>query len=310
MKTMKYIITLCSWLPLAVACTDSHSPVEEQPQANEWHFSRTAEGSTDAFSLKMKGFKVVGSGENIDKTLKFESGSTEGTWEGGAPAWNTDATYHLLAYHPAVDGFPEDNADLDTSNENETTAWMMQYWPERTTSNRPNSFQLQHLFGQLLVHIAIEGLPAGNIPTGDIYLKTKGKVHYHNASLEPIGTPEARSLGEFEYVSSDNQWVMKEPIFIVPQTLLEKQLAIRIEVGEGTAKQVFDYTPDFKIALNHGVLTHLYLGVKYEKPNDGGNSGTPGNPNPETPAAPVIIQNLTVTVTQWDNDDSFNGTAK
>lgn len=299
MKHLKYILTMCSFLLMAIACTNSDEPTTEDA-ADNWVISR----STGSGDIRMVGTPKKGHGTAFDKTLSFD-GNNRGTWSGGVPAWNVNEVFDLYAISP-VDKPENDIVDA-------RIAYQMQFWSDRVRSNdpqkenRPTEFALKHLHGQLKVHIDIHELDTEeHLPLEvKIRLYTKGRINYPNEKLETNGNLETVELTGWKHDNwevgttgneVDHKWVMEDPILVIPQTLVsDGQPVVTFHIEDknyGTAN--YEFTPGAALELLPGKLTHLYLGVAY---------------NHEEEEVEPTITVKGITVTDWVEGEVTNGTA-
>lgn len=295
MKKMKYIIAMCGLLLTAAACTDN-TPDQPQP-AEDWVISRSTGSSIE--NLRMVGKHKQGSGTNFDKKITFES--TTGTWENGqAPTWGNDDVFDLIAIHPAGNGLP--NGDIIGTDQD----WQMQYWADRNQSNRPGSFELTHLLGQLKVHVTVEELKSEHHEPKDVKIKLcqTGKIDYAHAKVDAIPSDTAWvEVGDFTFEQGTStqaeteqvekhRWTMTDPIRVIPQTLKADELSATLWVEDATYGNVhYEFFPPADIQLPAGKLIHLYLGIAYE----------------HEAAKPTVT--FSVTVTDWAEGATFNGEA-
>ena len=299
MKNKKYIIALSGLLLMAAACTDNESP-EREMQTDNWVFSRAENGKID--NLLIVGKHLDNAEKDFQKKLTFDANGN-GQWEGGSsPTWADGDMYDLIAFYPA-DKYTADG------KVNDQTACQMQYWEDRvksgTQDNRPTTFTLEHLMGQLLVHVTVKELATEHHEPKDmeISLYTEGVVNFLNKHVTPTGRKSWKSLVGFFHEEIDpdavkpvegemgtHKWVMDFPITIIPQTMEAGQLAVTFNVDDpyyGNAH--YEFTPDVPLVFAAGKLTHLYLGVVYEHLEE----------------VPVInVVDCKVTVTDWIPDSN------
>ena len=303
MKCLKYILTMCGFLLMATACTDQDEPVVDQP-ADSWVMSR----STGSGPIRMVGTPKKGGGTPFDKIIVFGADGT-GRWEAGAkPEWNEGQVFDLYAISPVT---PPANDIVDASE-----AYQMQYWSDRMRSsdpqkeNRPQTFHLKHLHGQLKVHISIHEYSNEEHEPDEVKIRLykQGRINYPNEMLEPVGDWGWISLTGWKHegdwsvdaseTETDHLWVMEKPVLIIPQDFaLDGQPVVTFQLEDpiyGTSK--YEFIPDTPMKLEVGKLTNLYLGVTFIKPES------------EEPVEPVITIER-ITVTDWETGVETDGTA-
>ena len=304
MKYLKYILTMCGFVLMATACTDQDEPAVEQP-ADNWVISRTA-GSGD---IRMVGTPKKGDGTAFDKNIIFDDNGN-GKWaDGQGPVWEEGQVFDLYAMAPV--GKPADDV-VDAS-----VAYQMQYWSDRMRSsdpkkeNRPTEFSLKHLHGQLKVHVNVHELDTEEHEPMDVKIRLyqQGRINYPNEKLEPTGSLDWITLTGWVHESNwtagttgqeiDHEWVMKDPVLIIPQSLVldgEPVVTFYIEDDNyGTAQ--YEFIPSTPMVLEAGKLTHLYLGVTYKEPEQ------------EPEKVEPVITVLGITVTDWETGEVTIGTA-
>lgn len=309
MKQLKYIIAMCGLLLTVAACTDQHTPeVGQTGEADNWVLSRSAESNIP--DIRMTG-KSTGKGKDFSQKITFGTGG-EGTWDEN-PEWNDGDIFDLIAFYPAGEGMPEN----DIISSDAQMAYQMQYWAECTKTNRPNTFQLKHLMGQLKVHVTIEELKEEHHEPLDvnIMLCKQATVNYRNGKAEAIaGSADWVQVAGFvrEQVSQDgaaaqsgeaeqHKWVMENAVYIIPQTIPADRLGAIFWVKDPVYGDAhYEFYPPAPITLAAGKITHLYLGVVYSHEN--------GEDDPSTPAFNVV--DFEVKVTDWaeGTDNSGNAT--
>ena len=301
MKNMKYILAMCGLLFTMAACTDNHEPGIDQP-ADNWVMSRSNGSTID--EIRMVGIPKQGGGTAFDKTISFGSPTETGTWNGGAPTWNSDEVFDLYAIWPVT---KPANDIVDTS-----VAYQMQYWADCTKNpdTRPTSYLLKHLHGMLKVHIDIHEMDTEDHEPQNVQIRLyqKGHINYPNEHLEPNGDLQWVNLTgwmhdqwELEDIGHevDHKWVMEESIIIIPQELaMDGKPVVSFYLEDphyGTAH--CEYTPDVPMVLLPGKLTHLYIGVDYTH-----------NEEDEEPV--LTVTGFSVKITDWVADEEpTNGNA-
>lgn len=311
MKHLKYILTMCGYLLMAVACTDREEPVVNPTDG--WVISRTA-GSGD---IRMVGTPKKKGGEPFDKNIIFDD-QGNGKWaDGQGPTWEEGQVFDLYAIYP-VDKPENDIVDA-------SVAYQMQYWSDRMRSsdpnkeNRPTEFKLKHLHGQLKVHISVHELSNEEHEPKDVKIRLyqQGRINYPNEKLEPTGILDWTSLTGWQHEDDwsvgntetevDHTWVMEKPILIIPQDLiLDAKPVVTFHLEDpkyGTAK--YEFIPSTPMQLEAGKLTHLYLGITFTKQEPEEDEEEGG----EEEAVNPVITVEGITVTDWESGEMTNGTA-
>ena len=306
MKIMKSLMALCSLLLLITACTKGSSDANELNQPDTWVLSRSTDSSIE--SMLMVGKHKSDQNKDFYKKLTFNG--TKGEWVNGSPDWQEGDIYDLIALSPATDDLPE-NDIIDAS-----VPYQIQYWADCIKGdgkeNRPTTFLLKHLLGQLVVHVTIHELSSEDHEPKDmqIMFHEEGKIDYAAENITAVGERKWMKLKGFvhekidedaepvepdEAGEIDHKWVMEQFVYIIPQTLPANKLAVTFYVDDPIyGKAQYEFLPDEELVFEAGKVTHLYLGVVYEHDDE----------------PTYTLVDFSVKVTDWVEDDApTSGTA-
>ena len=304
MKNLKYIIAMCGLLTV-VACTNRENEPAADLSADNWVMSRSADDAAIE-DLRMTG-KSTGKGKDFSQKITFDTNGN-GTWD-QKPVWDEGDIFDLIVFYPAGTELP---TEIGTDAE-----YQMQYWPEKNKANRPTTFKLKHLLGQLVVHITVEELhEEHHMPRNvELMLCQRATVNYRNEKAEAIASSakwqEVTGFKQ-EQITSDAhdgemelyKWVMETPVYVIPQTIPADLLGASFWVDDPSFGEAhYEFFPPAPITLAAGKITHLYLGVKYKHEEDEGEGGDGG----DTPT--FTVTGFEVKVTDWVEGTTNNGNA-
>lgn len=175
------------------------------------------------------------------------------------PSWpESDLTpVELITFYPC----PADGT-LPATLTAGTTLHQAGYTPCYRT-DKPTTFSLTHLMGQLRVHICVEDEADQQYPPDNakIELCGSGTADYPHLRLLPTGEASSLALGTFvtEFVGTEGgqQWVTEQTFVIIPQTLRQGEPCLTFTAGSNS----YVFIPPKDVPLLQGKLNHLTLGI-------------------------------------------------
>lgn len=185
-----------------------------------------------------------------------------GQWEGSNHSWGDNASLHLIATCPT----DYNGTSVPAMVQNGDGKTLMAGYLYEGSKPQSISFTMQHLMGQLQVHIKIEGNESKTPKEAQLRLYNCKSIDYTNLKVVAYGSSDTDAdasgdlnLGTFTKDATGSY--VNTPQVIIPQTLAKDVQCLTFKVGVAT----YTFTPENNIELKQGKKTHLYLGMAYDE---------------------------------------------